>query len=175
MKILLLTALFSTQLIAVATAAERVLISDSKVATVVLNETSVRCSAIGYGYPELKINIPSLDGWTIFDHSNIRAGDLIGQPCMTAGICKGARSDRDAGNSIDDILSGGPRTIQVKVNRKIVEVKNLGKADNGGDVCNRHIEERLSTEVLRGDSKGTVAFTHLRAGLQETFPIAICK
>lgn len=169
MKKILLLVLVSSNLMA----AERVLISDSKITDVELNNTSVRCSAIGYGAAELKINIKGLDGWTLFDHSNVRAGDLEGQPCMTAGACKqfGNRS----GLSIDDILSGGTNTQRIRVNRQIVEVKELSKDENGIDVCFRHIEEHLQTSVLRGDGTGRINFTHLRSGLAETFPASVCN
>ena len=156
-------------------AAERILISDSKITDVTMNRTSIRCSQLGYGLAELKINIPALDGWTIFDHSNINAGDFQGEPCMTAGACK--RNAKLPGFSIEDIL-GVPeqeRTERIKVNRKIVEVKDLGKDENGNDICNRHIEERLATDVGRGDGNGRIQFTHVRFGLEQTFPASVCQ
>lgn len=153
--------------------AERVLISDSKITDVELNTDTVRCSAKGYGLAELKVNIKGLDGWTLFNHSNIKAGDLAGQPCMTAGACRGFGNDN--GLSIDDILNGSVRTEKIKVNRQIIEVKNIGKDENGTDVCFRHIEERLQTSVSRGSANGSIKFSHLRSGLDETFPLAVCQ
>ncbi|MDD4976277.1 MAG: hypothetical protein PHY93_18105, partial [Bacteriovorax sp.] len=149
MKKLLILALFSTNLLA----AERVLISDSKVTDVELNRTSVRCSRFGYGVSELKIAIKGLDGWTIFDHSNINAGDLAKDPCMTAGACE---RFVDKKMSVDDILSGGERTEQITVNRQIVELKEVTKNESGIEVCSRHIEERLQTSVNRGDANGKI-------------------
>jgi hypothetical protein len=170
MKKHLLLLLISTNVMAT----ERVLISDSKITDVELSNTSVRCSAIGYRMPELKINIKGLDGWTIFDHSNIKAGDFQGQPCMTAGFCKYSEEDK-TGFSIDDILSGGIRTERLKIHRKIVEVKNVDKDQKGNDICKRHIEERLQTTVNRGDGSGKITFNHFRWGINETFPLSACQ
>ncbi len=152
--------------------AERVLLSDFKDAAVTLNESSVRCSAFGYGMAELKVNIKALDGWTLFDHSNVRQGDFRGQPCMTAGAC---RPFGDPGFSVEDILGTSSRTENIRVFRKIVEVKNRSKNEAGNDICLRHIEERLLTQVNRGDFKGKIQFNHVRSGIEEVFPISICQ
>ena len=50
---------------------------------VTVDASTVRCSAIDYMAPEVKINIPQLKGITLFDHENRGAGG----PCMTAGAC----------------------------------------------------------------------------------------
>ncbi len=172
MKKYLLFALLSltTQLIA----AERILISDSKVTDVTLNNSSVRCSALGYGLAELKINIPALDGWTLFDHSNINAGDFPGEPCMTAGACKAFSR---GGFSIEDILGTveSTKVERLKINRQIVEVKDLGKDEQGNSICERHIEERLQTAVSKADGLSVIRFKHTRAGLHETFPASVCR
>ncbi|MGZ3787679.1 MAG: hypothetical protein ACXVLQ_04110 [Bacteriovorax sp.] len=168
-KLIILSALMSLNTFS----AERVLISDSKVADVELDTSSVRCSKIGYSVAELKINIKALDGWTLFDHSNINLGDFPGEPCMTAGTCAGGPGNGRL--SIDDILSGGTRTESIKINRQIVEVKEASKDEQGADICLRHIEERLQTSVTRGDGNGNIAFTHKRAGLSESFPLSVCQ
>ncbi len=170
MKKILLLALVSTNLMAT----ERLLLSDSKFTDIELTESSVRCSDKGYGTGELKINIKSLDGWTIFDHSNIKAGDLLGEPCMTAGICKRSENDK-TGLTIGDILSSGNRTENIKINRQLVEVKEIGKDESGSDVCFRHVQERLQTAVVRGDGAGKIKFTHVRYGIEETFPLSVCQ
>lgn len=154
--------------------AERVLINDSKKMEAELNSTTVRCSAIGYGSSELKINLKGLDGFTLFDHSNINAGDISGEPCMTAGTCKPFPTS-SLGLSVDDILASGDRTETVVVNRQIVEVKTVVKDDKGADVCSRHIEERLQTTVNRADGNGKIKFFHLRSGLYEDFPLSVCQ
>ena len=88
---------------------------------------------------------------------------------MTAGFC-------DDTLNIDTILSGGVRTERIVIARQIVEVKTLGKDTDGTtDVCFRHIEERLKTNVDRGDKTGKIKFKHLRSGLDETFPKEVCK
>lgn len=175
MKKWLFIGLLTTQ----AMAGERVLISDSKVADVTLNKTSVRCSALGYGMAELKINIPALDGWTLFDHSNINLGDFGGEPCMTAGSCKRGTVKRpgNTGFSVEDILGNIENTqvSRILIKRKIVEVKDLGKDEQGNDVCLRHIQERLETDVPRADGNGLIHFSHLRHGLHETFPAKVCQ
>ena len=174
MKIFItLSAVLGTFLSLNAFSAERVLLSDSKITNVELNAETVRCSAKGYGLAELKVSIKGLDGWTLFNHSNIKAGDLAGQPCMTAGIC----NEFGAGNglSIGDILNGGVRTEKIKVNRQIIEIKNIGKDENGADVCFRNIEERLQTTISRGTSNGVIKFSHQRSGLLETFPLSVCQ
>lgn len=153
--------------------AERVLVNDNKKMEVEFNSTTVRCSAIGYGTSELKITLKGLDGWTLFDHSNFRAGDLIDSPCMTAGQC--TRTPKSLGVSIEDILANGDKTETVVVNRQIVEVKVVTKDESGAENCTRHIEERLATTVTRADSNGVIKFTHLRGGLEETFPLSVCQ
>lgn len=153
--------------------AERVLINDDKKMEAELNATTVRCSAIGYGVSELKINLKGLDGWTLFDHSNINAGDISGEPCMTAGACK--RAPKLPGLSINDILATGDRSEVIVVSRQIVEVKEISKDENGVDVCSRHIEERLATSVNRASGDGKIKFTHVRWGLEETFPLSVCQ
>lgn len=154
--------------------AERVLISDSKKMEAELNRATVRCSAIGYGSSELKINLKGLDGFTLFDHSNINAGDISGEPCMTAGTCK-PFAKSPFGLSVEDILGNGDRTETVVVNRQIVEVKSVVKNDEGVDICSRHIEERLQTNINRADANGQIKFYHLRSGLHENFPLSVCQ
>lgn len=156
--------------------AERVLISDSKMTNVTLDRSSVRCTPIGYSVPELKINIKGLDGWTLFDHSNIFAGDLNGEPCMTAGECSFVRDPIVSDLfTIDDILAGGSRVEKIQVNRQIVEMKNISQDNLGNDACFRSIEERLQADVKRGDGKGFIHFTHKRFGLAEQFPLSVCQ
>ncbi|MFA6238949.1 MAG: hypothetical protein WC635_16550 [Bacteriovorax sp.] len=168
-KIMTLSLLFTFNVFS----AERVLLTDSKHANVKLDPSTVRCSAFGYGMAELKINIKDLDGWTLFDHSNINSGDRSRVPCMTAGSCK--KFDGDKGFSVEDILNGANESEHILIDRQVVEVKVVSKDENGKDVCSRHIEERLSTSVTRGDQSGVINFHHIRSGLFETFPILVCQ
>lgn len=151
-------------------AAERILLNDSKVLTAEVSTNTVRCTAIGYSMPELKINLHGLDGWTILDHSNLRQGDLLGEPCMTAGLCD--QFGDGQGFKIDDLIKGQPGNETVTVARKLIEVKQIqpkSPNEGGGDVCVRSLREELHT-VVRG-----IEFNHVRTGLMETFPVKACQ
>ena len=165
-QIIILGALLLTQ---VTFAAERVLLKDSKTITTEVSTSTVRCSAFGYGMAELKINLHGIDGWTLFDHSNLRVGDVSGEPCMTAGACRDA--EPETGFSIDDLIKGRPGLETVTVDRQVVEVKQVLKqsADQGGDVCMRSLREELHT-VIRG-----ITFNHQRAGENQKFPLKACQ
>jgi len=168
-KLLVLGALFTMNVFGT----ERVLINDSKKMEAELNSATVRCSKIGYGGRELKISLKGLDGWTLFNHSNVALGDF-GGPCMTAGMCKFNKND-NFGFEITDIIGNGDKTETVVVSRQIVEVKDITKNAAGTEVCSRHIEERLAAEVDRADGTGKIAFYHLRSGLDEVFPLSVCQ
>lgn len=149
--------------------AERVLLADSKTITTEVSNATVRCSAFGYGMSELKINLHGLDGWTLFDHSNLRVGDVSGEPCMTAGACRDFGSD--SGFSIDDLVKGKPGLETITVDRRVIEVKQVLKQapELGGDICVRSLREELHT-VIRG-----VVFNHQRAGESQNFPLKACQ
>lgn len=168
-KLLVLGAVFTMNVFG----AERVLINDSKTMEAELNATTVRCSMIGYGARELKISLKGLDGWTLFNHSNIALGDF-GGPCMTAGMCK-FNSSAKKGFEISDIIGSGDRIETVVVKRQIVEVKDIIKDESGAEFCSRHIEERLATSVARSDGKSKIVFRHLRSGLSELLPLSVCQ
>ena len=59
----------------------RVIKDEIHLTTVAVTPLSVRCSMIGYGLSELKLNIPSLRWHAVLDHSN---GENLGS-CVTAG------------------------------------------------------------------------------------------
>ena len=143
----------------------RLLLKDSKVLSVELNDETVRCSAFGYGQSELKVNIKGLDGWTLLDHSNIRFGDANPLPCMTAGVC--GQEDNDL--SVEKILHGNPRTEKVTVNREVSEVKFVTTGTAAGPkACQRQLVETLETVV------GGVPFKHSRSIMAELLPLASC-
>jgi hypothetical protein len=148
-------------------AGERVILQDHKAMTAKVDRQHVRCSSLGYGMKELKINIEGLDGWTLFDHTNDIFGDRTGLPCMTAGACKFRANEQD-GISIDDIIQGNEREEKIVVKRKVVEIRDLSEID-GAKVCIRHLREEIATSV------GGVAFNHLRIGASETFPERACR
>jgi hypothetical protein len=166
-NILLVTTILAAGLSSWAKSSERVLLSDAKTFATEVSLETVRCSQIGYGNEELKINLAGLDGWTLFDHSNINAGDLAGQPCMTAGICKQPWNNN--GHTIDEVVQNRPGTETVTVLRKLIEVKTETKNADNIDVCQRSIREELATTV-RG-----VAFHHTRMGFDQDFPIEVCR
>ncbi len=151
-------------------AAERILLNDSKILAAEVSTNTVRCTAIGYSMPELKINLRGLDGWTLFDHSNLRQGDLAGEPCMTAGMCD--QFGDGQGFKIDDLIKGQPGTETIKVERKVIETKEIQKQslnEGSGNVCVRSVREELHT-VVRG-----IEFNHSRGGLREVFPVKACQ
>lgn len=143
-------------LVSSAYAGERVILQDSKKMEVEVSTLSVRCSSIGYGFRELKINLPALDGWTILDHSNVQFGDRSDLPCMTAGACKGQWNGQNDGFGIDDVIQNNPRKELIEVHRTVTEVRQLLEDQPGVKRCFRNLREDLKTVV------GGVEFTHTR-------------
>jgi hypothetical protein len=166
-NLLLFTTLMAAGFSTWAANSERVILSDAKTFATEVSLQTVRCSQIGYGSEELKINLAGLDGWTLFDHSNNASGDLNGQPCMTAGICKAPWHNN--GHTIDDVVQNRPGTETVTVVRKVIEVKTETKNADNIDVCQRSLREELATTV-RG-----IAFHHVRTGFDQDFPIEVCR
>jgi hypothetical protein len=147
-------------------AGERVILKDSKAMEVSVNYETVKCSQLGYGSSELKINIAALDGWTIFDHSNSTFGDLAGLPCMTAGACK--RTPLTRGFVIEDVVQSNPRVETVVVNRVLTESRSETTDNEGVKICERQLVEKLDTIV------GGITFRHQRSGAHQTLPIESC-
>lgn len=164
-KVLLLTLLTITSS-AWAKNSERVLLQDAKTFSTEVSTATVRCSEVGYGSKELKINLAGLDGWTVLDHTNSNLGD-VNEPCMTAGQCK--RTASSPGFSIDDLVKNKPGSETITVSRILTEVKYEMKDENNQDVCQRSLREELSTSI-RG-----IAFHHTREGLDQVFPIEVCR
>ncbi len=145
---------------------ERVILRDAKSFTTEVSTSTVRCSEIGYGAQELKINLAALDGWTLFDHTNSNFGD-IGEPCMTAGRCKAPWGGD--GFSIDDLIQNNPGAEAVTVARTVTELKIETRDENNQEVCQRSLREDLQTSI-RG-----IKFHHSRSGLDQNFPIEVCR
>ena len=145
---------------------ERIILSDSKEMDAKISSVTVRCSALGYGTADLKINIKGLDGWTILDHSNVSFGDDSDLPCMTAGKCK--RFENSPGFEINDVLQNNPRTERIIVNRILTESREPGLGSNDLRVCFRSLTEKLNTVV------GGIAFYHKRVGALEELPLKAC-
>ncbi|MEQ1721984.1 MAG: hypothetical protein ABL930_02330 [Pseudobdellovibrio sp.] len=140
--------------------------ADSKTFVTEVSLTTVRCSQIGYGFPELKINLSGLDGWTVFDHTNSHVGEF-GEPCMTAGVCKRGTAGR--GFSINDLIQDNPGNEVVTVQRQLIERKYESKDQDNVEVCIRSLTENLSSSV-RG-----IKFQHSRSGAEQTFAIEACR
>lgn len=164
-KIIFLTLIFNFN----AWAQDRVLLNDQRWMIAEVNESTVLCSAKGYGLEELKINIKSLDGWTLLDHTNIRFGSESRLPCMTAGACKSPISGNTTGFSIDDVIRNNPRTEKILVKRQVIESRRISNRDNE-TFCSRSLTEKLET-VISG-----IPFHHQRIiNTGETFPTSECN
>lgn len=162
MKILFFATLFlATNIMA----GERIILKDSLTAETEVSRKTVRCSHFGYGMSELKINIASLDGWTLFDHSNIRFGDRSDLPCMSAGACQSFNDEPAL--SIDDVIQGNERKEKIIIEREVIETRIVTESE-AGKVCSRFLTENLKTII------GGVPFTHSRGGAEQTLPLKAC-
>lgn len=155
MKKLLLGILIAAQ----AYAGEKVILNDTKRVLVILNHQTVRCSHFGYGRDELKVSIPDLESWTVLDHSNIRFGDLLGLPCMTAGMCS-------ENLGVETILDGRDGSEEIEIHRILKEERVLVE---NGQKCQRILKEELLTNI-RG-----VPFFHQRQLIAELLPEKACR
>ena len=135
---------------------ERLIAETTNVTRVRLDAGTVRCSDLGYGNRQLKVSVPALKMFAVFDHSNL--GET--EPCITAGRCR-------PGNDVSDILIPGLGDEEnITLHVALVEVMELDRA-NG--VCHRELQERVRSTV-RGK-----AFTHLRqVGLGQV-PLSRCE
>jgi hypothetical protein len=150
-------------------AQDRVLLNDQSWMNADVNATTVLCSARGYGLEELKINIKSLDGWTLLDHSNLRFGSESRLPCMTAGACKSPISGNTTGFSIDDVIRNNPRSEKILVKRQVIESRSLSNRDNE-TFCSRSLTEKLDTII------GGIPFHHQRSiNTGEKLPASECS
>lgn len=161
-KLLLLALIISGNLMA----GTRTILDDKKEMDAEVNNVTVKCSALGYGAEELKINIKGLDGWTILDHSKDRFGDKSGLPCMTAGMCKFPWAQPgDEGFEINDVIQNNPRVEKVVVHRVLTETREL----NTEGLCARSLVESLETTV------GGIKFTHKRYLEDKVLPKISCN
>lgn len=124
----------------------RVSLKDRFEASVDVNNRTVRCSSVGYGVSELKINVPGLKWNAVFDHSN---AENLG-PCMTAGVCRDDIINVD-GLTPDDLIQDDPGRQNIVVRRLLKERFQLDHFDK---TCSRTLTESLDT-VIRGHE-----FTH---------------
>jgi hypothetical protein len=139
-----------------------------------LNPLSVRCSDVGYGNVQLKINVDALEYISFFDHSN--PGESA--PCMTAGMMSCRQSfqfplpgEDDTQDDLlqkeDDILTKFRAIGKVQADLEQVMKESL-RIDHQDQTCHRYIHEEVTTVV-----DGTT-FTHYRSGNLGEYPYDIC-
>lgn len=139
-----------------------------------LNPLSVRCSDLGYGNVQLKINVDALEYISFFDHSN--PGEAA--PCMTAGMmsCRqnfnfplpGLEGETDdLKQKEDDVLTKFRAIGKVKADLEQVMKESL-RIDHQEQTCHRTIFEEVTTLV-----DGTT-FSHYRSGNLGEYPYDIC-
>ncbi|ATH07991.1 hypothetical protein BIY24_08510 [Halobacteriovorax marinus] len=139
---------------------KRVIKEETHQTQIQLDTENVRCSALGYGASELKISVPSLEWYAIFDHSN-RDGR---GPCVTAG-----RGFCDIFGGMDEevsevLISEEKPTEDISVTVTLTEVLH-----ETNEKCFRSLEESVETNV-RG-----IPFTHLRIKDIGELPKEKCK
>ncbi len=122
--------------------------------TIVLDESTVRCSAADYSATFLKVLIPQIAEVTLLDHTNAGAP----APCIAAGPCTETMSPA----SIVD-PQRATEAIELRVLRTEVTA-----VDHDQRTCHVSLREELFT-TIRG-----VAFYHLRNGLDREPAYADC-
>ncbi|MDD0854406.1 hypothetical protein HBN50_14940 [Halobacteriovorax sp. GB3] len=137
---------------------ERVLKDVTTPIMVKVTEENVRCSEIGYGFSELKLNVPSLRWLAVLDHSN---AENLG-PCVTAGACANPDLDRPGRSPLDIIINGEDL---VKTDVRIILTEVFEKHD---EQCFRSLEEKVELEI-RG-----VPFKHFATKSIGTLPVEEC-
>lgn len=143
MKIVLLTVTLLAPALASAETLEREISRVSHNINVAVNAGSVRCSALGYGALELKVDVPDLDWAASFNHRQLGEG----KPCMTAGVCGGDLTPaklRAAGE-------GDVATVLEVVHREVAMI------DRARGTCSRELVEEVELE-LHG-----ISFHHRRS------------
>ncbi|EQC43875.1 hypothetical protein [Bacteriovorax sp. Seq25_V] len=133
----------------------RILLDETHQSAVTLNTETVRCSAVGYGFPELKVTLESLKWATIFDHSN---QDGLG-PCITAGtmLCEDF--------TVPDVLIDSQNeTENIAVRVTLTESFTISDQK-----CFRSLDEDVTT-TIRG-----IPFTHRRSAFLGELNVDECK
>lgn len=98
-----------------------------------LNESTVFCSALGYGLSFLKVSIPQLDQLAHFDHRVEESG----LPCAAVGECSSEVGPHT-------ILAGGAGVERVAVRVVLTEVLRL---DPAARTCTRQLVEEVFATV----------------------------
>ena len=107
-----------------------------------LNTSTVKCSAKGYGMPELKVLVPALAKVTVLNHRN----DGEGAPCITAGECTNDLNP-------EKILSGGSGQQTIPVGIRVIQELTT---DQETQTCHVTLKEEILSEI------NGVTFKHLR-------------
>jgi hypothetical protein len=115
----------------------------------------VRCSALGYGQPELKVDVPDLDWAAVFNHRQLGEGE----PCMAAGVCGGT-------NTPARVLAGGEGDVPAHL---LVVHTEVGTITAGHSTCTRELVEEL-TMALRG-----LTFAHRKSTPLAPWTAAECR
>lgn len=121
---------------------------------VTINAASVRCSALGYGALELKVDVPDLDWSATFNHRQLGEG----KPCMTAGVCSSTLSP-------EILRAKGEGDIPTQL---LVVHTEEAYVDRTHGTCSRELVEVLSME-LHG-----IRFTHQRRAPLANLTAAQC-
>lgn len=153
MKLLTVALLLLFPIAAHAETLEKVISNETYDINVAISAGSVRCSSLGYGRPELKVDVPDLDWAASFNHR--QQGE--GQPCMTVGLC-------DARHSPDKVRAGGDGDVPTRLQ---VVHKEVGVIDKG--VCSRELVEHVTME-LRG-----FTFAHERSAPLPSLSATECR
>lgn len=121
---------------------------------VAVHASSVRCSALGYGALELKVDVPDLDWAAAFNHR--QRGE--GKPCMTAGVCGGDLTP-------EKLRAAGEGDISTELWVVHTEVATLDRAHG---TCTRELVEEVSM-TLHG-----IDFAHRRSAPLSKLTVAQC-
>ena len=126
-------AVLGTPLLASAETLEKEVSRTTYGITVAVNASSVRCSALGYGSLELKVDVIDLDWAAAFNHRQLGEG----KPCMTAGVCGGSLTPAK-------LRAAGEGDIPTNL---LVVHKEVATLDRARGTCTRELVEELSMEL----------------------------
>ena len=134
---------------------EKEVYRSSESIVVAVNAKSVRCSALGYGSPELKVDVSDLDWAASFNHRQLGEG----QPCMTAGLCGGELTP-------EKLRAAGEGDIPTQL---LVVHKEVATIDRAHGTCSRVLVEEV-TMKLHG-----IEFSHQRRADLASTTAAQCR
>lgn len=133
---------------------ERPLKDVTSPAELTLDDTTVFCSALGYGSSFLKVSVPALDDLAHFDHRV----SALGLPCAAAGACTDTFGP-------ESILQGEPGVERVLIRVVLTEVLRF---DATANTCTRQLQETVTTSV-RG-----VPLRHHAEDVATSVPVEQC-